>query len=50
MHAPYETILGAIVVKFPGDQMFDHFYKFAVRFVKYFLLKWLKFSQYLGGT
>ncbi len=29
--------LGAIVVKYPGDQMFDHFDKFAARLVDVFV-------------
>ncbi len=49
----YVTVrtLGTIVVKYPGDQMFDHFDKFAVRLVDVFvkviehLIAW-KFDHY----
>ncbi len=38
----YVTVrtLGTIVVKYPGDQMFDHFDKFAVRLVDVFAEFW----------
>ncbi len=35
------------VIKFPGDQMFDHFNKFVVWSVKFFFLA--KVAEYLGS-